>query len=49
MKFTPIIPIQRASEKTIETLINIGILYTDENGIHVKEKSTEPDNQSDQC
>lgn len=37
MKFAPIIPIKRASEKLVSLLIDMGILYTDDNGIHVKE------------
>lgn len=37
----PIIPIERASEPVIEYLIDLGILYTDEDGIHVKEERKE--------
>lgn len=37
MKYAPLIPIERASESTITMLIDMGILYTDENGIHVAE------------
>lgn len=33
----PMIPIPRASEETVTALIEKGILYVDENGIHVKE------------
>lgn len=32
-----IVPIRRVSEEVIEFLIKIGILYTDENGLHVIE------------
>lgn len=35
---TPIIPIERANEKLINALMDMGILYTDESGIHVTEK-----------
>lgn len=33
----PMIPIQRAPEQWTEMLIEKGILYVDETGIHVKE------------
>lgn len=36
---TPIIPIERASEKTVMALIESGILYVDAEGIHVTEKT----------
>lgn len=35
---TPIIPIERASEKTVMALIESGILYVDDQGLHVTEK-----------
>lgn len=38
---TPIIPIEKADDKTIEALINAGYLYVDENGIHAKEQNEE--------
>lgn len=34
----PIVSIERASEATIEFLIKVGILFVDENGIHVTER-----------
>lgn len=34
----PIITIERANENTIQALIDLGVLYTDETGIHVSEK-----------
>lgn len=34
----PIIPIERAGEKTVTALIESGILYVDAEGIHVMEK-----------
>lgn len=34
----PIITIENANEATIEFLIKVGILFADENGIHVAEK-----------
>lgn len=34
----PIIAVERASEATIEFLIKVGILFVDENGIHVADK-----------
>jgi|GEM_PF-3112744 hypothetical protein len=33
----PIISIPRASEELIKSLISAGILFVDENGVHVKE------------
>lgn len=33
----PIINIPRASEELIKSLINAGILFVDETGVHVKE------------
>lgn len=30
--------VKRASEETIQMLIDSGILYVDENGVHVSEK-----------
>ena len=33
------IPVERANEETIKALLDAGILYVDETGIHVKEKS----------
>lgn len=33
----PIISIPRASEELIKSLIRAGILFVDENGVHVKE------------
>ena len=35
---TQIIPIERASEETVMDLIANGILYVDEEGLHVTEK-----------
>ena len=35
---TPIIPIKKADEKTINALIKLGYLYVDENGIHAAEQ-----------
>jgi hypothetical protein len=35
---TPIIPIEKAEEKTINLLIELGYLYVDENGIHAAEQ-----------
>ena len=35
---TPIIPIEKAEEKTINLLIELGYLYVDENGIHAKDE-----------
>lgn len=35
---TPIIPIEKADEKTINLLIELGYLYVDEKGIHATEK-----------
>lgn len=37
----PIIPIERANEALIEHLLDLGILYTDETGIHVKDEKGE--------
>lgn len=37
----PIIPIDRASEPLIEYLMDLGILYTDETGIHAKDEKGE--------
>lgn len=34
----PIIAIENTNEATIEFLIKVGILFVDENGIHVAEK-----------
>lgn len=34
----PIIAVERASEATIEFLIKVGILFVDEDGIHVTER-----------
>lgn len=34
----PMIPIPRASEELIKALIESGILYVDDTGIHVTEK-----------
>ena len=34
----PIITIERANEKTIQALIDLGVLYTDETGIHVSDE-----------
>lgn len=36
---TLMIPAERASEETVKALMDAGILYADETGIHVKEKS----------
>lgn len=36
---TFMIPVERASEETIKALMDAGILYVDETGIHVKERS----------
>lgn len=36
---TPIIPIERASEETVNALIELGYLYVDDNGIHAKENN----------
>lgn len=33
-----IIPIERASEETIKKLIEIGILYLDDDGLHVSDR-----------
>ena len=38
---TPIIPIKKADEKTINTLIELGYLYVDEDGIHAAEQKEE--------
>ena len=38
---TPIIPIEKADEKTINALVELGYLYVDENGIHAKEQNKE--------
>ena len=35
---TPIIPIEKANEKVIKALIDLGYLYVDENGIHAAEQ-----------
>jgi hypothetical protein len=35
---TPIIPIEKAEEKVIKALIDLGYLYVDENGIHAAEQ-----------
>ena len=34
----PIIPIKRAGEETVTALIESGILYVDDQGLHVMEK-----------
>ena len=34
----PIIPIKRAGEETVTALIESGILYVDDQGLHVTEK-----------
>lgn len=36
---TPIIPIEKADEKTIKALVDAGYLYADENGLHVTEQT----------
>lgn len=36
---TPIIPIKKADEKTINALVELGYLYMDETGIHVTEQT----------
>lgn len=36
---TPIIPIEKADEKTINILMELGYLYVDETGIHVAEQT----------
>lgn len=38
LSMKPIINIERASEETIQMLIKLGILYTDETGLHVREE-----------
>ena len=35
---TPIVPIEKADEKVIKALIDLGYLYVDENGIHAAEQ-----------
>lgn len=35
---TPIIPIEKAEDKVIKALIDLGYLYVDENGIHAAEQ-----------
>ena len=35
---TPIITIEKAEEKVIKALIDLGYLYVDENGIHAAEQ-----------
>lgn len=42
----PIIPIPRASEKLIEKLIEVGILYGNYDGLHVNENGSVATNQS---
>lgn len=42
-----IIPIGRASEKLINRLIDAGILYVDDTGIHVTEKSCADQSKQD--
>lgn len=36
---TPIIPIKKADDKTINVLVKLGYLYVDETGIHVTEQT----------
>lgn len=43
----PMIPIQRANESTIKALIDAGILYVDDTGIHVTEKSCADQSKQD--
>lgn len=42
----PIIPIQRASEALIESLINAGVLYVSADGLHVNENGSATADQS---
>ena len=45
---TPIIPIERAGEETVTALIESGILYVDDQGLHVTENRP-PRCQQDAC
>ena len=45
---TPIIEIQRASENTIQALVNAGILEVSEDGIHVTENRKAPQSAIEQ-
>ena len=36
---TPIIPIKKADDKTINALVELGYLYVDGNGIHATEQT----------
>ena len=36
---TPIIPIEKTDEETINALVELGYLYVDENGIHATEQT----------
>ena len=44
---TFMIPVKRADERTINILIEVGILYVDNTGIHVTEKSCADQSKQD--
>lgn len=45
---TPIIPIEKADEKTVNALIKAGYLYVDNNGIHANENIPTQTSKSEQ-
>ena len=44
---TFMIPVERASEETVKALLEAGILYVDQTGMHVTEKSCADQSKQD--